>query len=168
MKKNKWIYISSALVGITAIYFIVKALKKDDGSNGGNGEGGGEGEDNQQNTSPTIIEMIKNKTIIGKNVITKYNSSILRTSAYVNDGVMNNKYGEIEKSNTLVGKVKYISQDKGGATNPTTKKPYNWLGVEITDSVYDTIQETQRNWLTRDVWANKKIPLWIREDIIKL
>jgi hypothetical protein len=167
MKKNKWIYISSALVGVTAIYFIVKALKKDDGSNGGNGEGGDE-EDNKQNTSPTILEMIKNKTIIGKNLISKVDGSILRISSYVNDGVVNNRYGEIPNANTLIGKVKYISQDKGGATNPTTNKPFNWLGVEITDEVYNNIQENQRNWLTKDRWYNKRIPLWIREDIVKL
>lgn len=164
--KKKWIYISLGLVATTAIVLLVSNRGKDD--NAENSEGGSETNEDIQKTQPKLSEMIKNKTIIGKDIKSQVDNVRLRISSYVNDGFANNRYGEVPAKNTLIGRVKQIAQDQGGTTNPTTKTIYNWLGVEITDAVYDDIQANQRNLLTRDVWKNKRVPLWVREDVVAI
>lgn len=164
--KKKWIYISLGLIAATAVVLLVSKRDKDSGSND-SGEGS-EGDNEGQKTQPLLSEMIKNKTIIGKDIKSQVDNVRLRFSSYVNDGFANNKYGEVATKNTVIGKVKQIAKDHTGATNPVTKTTYNWLGVEITDAVYDDIQANQRNFLTRDVWKNKRIPLWVREDVVTL
>lgn len=163
--RKKWIYISLGLVAATAVVLISKNRGKS-----GNRENteGGDVDDNKQKTQPKLTEMIKNKSIIGKDIKSQVDNVRLRTSSYVNDGFANNRYGEVVAKNTIVGRVKQIAQDQTGATNPSTKKTYNWLGVEITDAVYDDIQANQRNILTRDVWKSKRVPLWVREDVVTI
>jgi len=101
-------------------------------------------------------------------VKSKVDKAKLRTSNLVNDGTINNLYGEIPTTNTIVGEVVTNPiNDKGGAINPNTKQYWKWLGVKITDGLYKEIQDNQRNFFTRDRWKN--IPtLYIREDVIKL
>jgi hypothetical protein len=101
-------------------------------------------------------------------VKSKVDKAKLRTSNLVNDGTINNLYGEIPTTNTIVGEiVTNPINDKGGAINPNTKQYWKWMGVKITDDVYKEIQDNQRNFFTRDRWKN--IPtLYIREDVIKL
>ena len=101
-------------------------------------------------------------------VLSKIDKVKLRTDYFVNDGVINNLYGEVPTKDIVIGTVVTNPiNDKGGAINPNTKQYWKWLGVKITDGLYKEIQDNQRNFFTRDRWKN--IPtLYIREDVIKL
>jgi len=102
-------------------------------------------------------------------VLSKIDKVKLRTDYFVNDGVINNLYGEVPTKDIVIGTVVTNPiNDKGGAINPNTKQYWKWLGVKITDGVYKEIQDNQRNFFTRDSWKNIPSVLYVREDVIKL
>jgi hypothetical protein len=87
----------------------------------------------------------------------------------VNDGVINNLYGEVPKYNTEIGVVldkPYDDQNK--QINPATQQVYKWLKVKITQAVYDEIQDNQRGWWTRDRIRKVPFQLFVREDTVKV
>ena len=149
-------------IGLAA--FIVLYKKPHDGN------GNGEDEPDPQTKPDLKLDVrIREGNTKGLVVKSKVDKAKLRTSNLVNDGTINNLYGEIPTTNTIVGEiVTNPINDKGGAINPNTKQYWKWLGVKITDGVYKEIQDNQRNFFTRDTY--KKIPniLYIREDVIKL
>ena len=104
----------------------------------------------------------------------------VRNSEYINDGKISNLYGTVPKKGTLLGVVQgvYLENTKGGllgitkgdgkATNPVTKKPYNWVKIKLADAVYNDIQKNQRNFITRDLFKTPNVYVFVREDAIKL
>ncbi len=149
-------------IGLAA--FIVLYKKPDDGDSNGQDEP-------QPQTKPDLKLDVKIREGNTKGLVvkTKVNNAKLRTDYYVNDGTINNLYGQVPLIDTIVGEiVTNPINDKGGAMNPNTKQYWKWLGVKITDGLYKEIQDNQRNFFTRDTF--KKIPniLYIREDVIKL
>lgn len=149
-------------IGLAA--FIVLYKKPDNGDNNGQDEP-------QPQTKPDLKLDVKIREGNTKGLVvkSKVNNAKLRTDYYVNDGTINNLYGQVPLIDTIVGEiVTNPINDKGGAMNPNTKQYWKWLGVKITDGIYKEIQDNQRNFFTRDTF--KKIPniLYIREDVIKL
>jgi hypothetical protein len=165
MINEKSIIKTGALFAVLLAMYIVLGKKKDDG-----------GDDNSQESTsaqnipdPKLDVKIREKSTKGLTIISKVDSAKLRTEPFADDGFIDNLYGEIPKSGTKIGLVTTAPiEDKGGAFNKSTQQKWKWLGVTITDAVYKEIQDNQRNFLTRDVWANKPKTLYIREDVIKL
>ncbi len=153
------------IVGIGAavgLAILIVTWKKDD-------DDGKQDEPDPQTKPDLKLDVrIREGNTKGLVVKSKVDKAKLRTSNLVNDGTINNLYGEIPTTNTIVGEVVTNPiNDKGGAINPNTKQYWKWLGVKITDGLYKEIQDNQRNFFTRDRWKN--IPtLYIREDVIKL
>lgn len=164
MKNEKLIMGVGATIAIGLAMFVVLGKKKDGGNDGSSSSTTPQG-----TPDPKIDVKIREKTTKGLTISSKIDGVKLRTSAYANDGIISNLYGEVPKSGTIIGVVSTAPiEDKGGAFNPSTQQKWKWLGVSITDGVYKEIQENQRNFFTRDVWAKKPITLYVREDVIKL
>jgi hypothetical protein len=96
-------------------------------------------------------------SLVGRDVYTKVDKVNVRDSAKVNNGIINNIYGELPSKNILVGKV----------TSVVKTGELNWLGVKLSRQAYDIIQ-SQKNIVTRDLWVNIPPLKWVREDVIKL
>jgi hypothetical protein len=75
----------------------------------------------------------------------------------VNNGVINNIYGEIPSKDILIGKV----------TSVLKKGDFNWIGVKLSQQAYDIIQ-SEKNIIFRDLRTNIPALKWVREDVIKL
>jgi hypothetical protein len=133
---------------------------------------------------PKLVSLMQQKdwikTINGKNIYSKLDNVKVRNSEYINDGKISNLYGTVPKKGTLLGVVQgvFLENTKGGllgiikgdskATNPVTKKPYNWVKIKLADAVYNDIQKNQRNFITRDLFKNPNVYVFVREDAIKL
>jgi len=148
-------------IGLAA--FIVLYKKPDDG------DGSQDEPDPQRKPDLKLDVRIREGNTKGLVVLSKIDKVKLRTDYFVNDGVINNLYGEVPTKDIVIGTVVTNPiNDKGGAINPNTKQYWKWLGVKITDGVYKEIQDNQRNFFTRDSWKNIPSVLYVREDVIKL
>jgi len=155
-KQEKSWLIGIGVVGIlTALYFITKP--KDD-------KQGDEG--NQEKPDPKLDELVKAGKIVGATLVSKIKNVKLRHQAYVNDGAVNNRYGEAPEANMAVGQVLSVVDDLTKNVNPATSQPYKWFRIKIDKALYDEIQTNQRNWWTRE----KIVPaqLFVREDTVKI
>ena len=117
---------------------------------------------NEQKTPDKKVEAAKDNTgkltsLIGKNVFTKLANVQVRNTAMVNNGIINNIYGEIPSKDILIGKV----------TTVLKKGDFNWLGVKLSQQAYDIIQ-AETNIIFRDLRTNIPALKWVREDVIKL
>jgi hypothetical protein len=117
---------------------------------------------NEQKTPDKNVEAAKDNTgkltsLIGKNVFTKLEGVQVRNTAMVNNGIINNIYGEIPSKDILIGKV----------TSVLKKGDFNWLGVKLSQQAYDIIQ-SETNIIFRDLRTNIPALKWVREDVIKL
>jgi len=117
---------------------------------------------NEQKTPDKNVEAAKDNTgkltsLIGKNVFTKLAGVQVRNTAMVNNGVINNIYGEIPSKDILIGKV----------TSVLKKGEFNWIGVKLSQQAYDIIQ-SEKNIIFRDLRTNIPALKWVREDVIKL
>jgi hypothetical protein len=117
---------------------------------------------NEQKTPDKNVEAAKDNTgkltsLIGKNVFTKLAGVQVRNTAMVNNGVINNIYGEIPSKDILIGKV----------TSVLKKGDFNWIGVKLSQQAYDIIQ-SEKNIIFRDLRTNIPALKWVREDVIKL
>lgn len=166
MKMNwkQYAKIGATAVAVTGLGYILlsKRLKS---SGGGDGEGGGD-EDPQKTMPKDLLQMINNKTIIGKNIYSKVDYTKLRYDSYVNDGGINNILGEVQNKGTLIGKVVAIKDDLTKKINPATGKVYRWLAVKITKEVYDEVgcNKWYKGCTPYDYF---KAP-YVREDVISL
>ena len=100
--KKVLIYISVGLGVATLTYYIIgggKNTSKEDKENS-------ESNEPQQSKPDTpLTEAINKNKIVGKTIKTKVNDVKIRTLAEANDGIANNIYGVVAKSNTQLGKV---------------------------------------------------------------
>jgi hypothetical protein len=116
----------------------------------------------EQKTPDKNVEASKDTSgkltsLVGKNIYTKVADVKVRNTAMVNNGIINNIYGEIPSKDILIGKV----------TSSVKKGDYNWLGVKLSQQAYDIIQ-SEKSFVTRDLKVNIPALKWVREDVIKL
>jgi hypothetical protein len=116
----------------------------------------------EQKTPDKNVEASKDASgkltsLIGKNIYTKIADVKVRNTAMVNNGIINNIYGEIPSKDILIGKV----------TSTVKKGDYNWLGVKLSQQAYDIIQ-SEKNIVFRDLKVNIPALKWVREDVVKL
>ena len=177
MNKKYLIYGSIGVVVLIAIYYATKSPDSpttDEETTSSEGEPtSGTDKTKEQTTIDTKLASItqqKNwvKNLIGKSVYSKLDNVKLRKTEVVNDGLINNLYGTVDKNGTLLGSVVAAYLDKGKATNPVTKSPYNWMQIKLADAVYNDIQKNQRNFATRDLFKAPNVYVFVREDVIKL
>jgi hypothetical protein len=155
--QRNWLIGIGALGVLTALYFITKPKGDDDK------------EGDQSKPNPALDKAIKTGQTKDIPVRSKVSNVKLRTEYKVNDGVINNLYGEVPKYNTEIGVVldkPYDDQNK--QINPATKQVYKWLKVKITQAVYDEIQDNQRGFWTRDKVRKVPFQLFVREDTVKV
>lgn len=176
MNKKYLIYSAVGVVVLIAVYYATKSPDKPTTDEGTPSEGEPATSSDKSKEQVTIdpklasITQQKNwvKTLLGKKVYSKLDNVKLRKSEVVNDGLINNLYGTVDKNGTLLGVVSGAYLDKGGATNPVTKTTYNWLQIKLDDAVYNEIQKNQRNFATRDLFKAPNVYAYVREDVIKL
>ena len=155
--QRNWLIGIGALGVLTALYFITKPKGDDDK------------EGDQSKPNPALDKAIKTGQTKDISVRSKVSNVKLRTEYKVNDGVINNLYGEVPKYNTEIGVVlDKPYDDQNQQINPATNKVYKWLKVKITQAVYDDIQDNQRGWWTRDRVRKVPFQLFVREDTVKI
>jgi hypothetical protein len=155
--QRNWLIGIGALGVLTALYFITKPKGDDDK------------EGDQSKPNPALDKLIQTGQTKGISIRSKVSNAKLRTEYKVNDGVINNLYGEVPKFNTEIGEViDKPYDDQNQQINPATNKVYKWLKVKITQAVYDDIQDNQRGWWTRDRIRKVPFQLFVREDTVKV
>jgi hypothetical protein len=155
--QRNWLIGIGALGVLTALYFITKPKGDDDK------------EGDQSKPNPALDKLIQTGQTKGISIRSKVSNAKLRTEYKVNDGVINNLYGEVPKFNTEIGEViDKPYDDQNQQINPATNKVYKWLKVKITQAVYDDIQDNQRGWWTRDRIRKVPFQLFVREDTVKI
>jgi hypothetical protein len=155
--QRNWLIGIGALGVLTALYFITKP-KGDD-----------EKEGDQSKPNPALDKLIQTGQTKGISIRSKVSNAKLRTEYKVNDGRINNLYGEVPQFNTEIGEViDKPYDDQNQQINPATNKVYKWLKVKITQAVYDDIQDNQRGWWTRDRVRKVPFQLFVREDTVKI
>jgi hypothetical protein len=155
--QRNWLIGIGALGVLTALYFITKPKGDDDK------------EGDQSKPNPALDKLIQTGQTKGISIRSKVSNAKLRTEYKVNDGVINNLYGEVPKFNTEIGEViDKPYDDQNQQINPATNKVYKWLKVKITQAVYDDIQDNQRGWWTRDRVRKVPFQLFVREDTVKV
>lgn len=161
-------------IALGLILLVAKKRKNDDTTPeptpNPDGEGGIPAE--QKKVDPTLASILSSKdanTLIkGKKLYTKVGNVKARTQAFVNDGIVNNLYGDITNANTFVGTAISVLNDGSGAQNTTANRPYKWVKIQLSKEGYDAVQ-ANRSFLTRDLFTPSTFPIvYLREDVIKL
>ena len=179
MNKRYFIYGGVGVVILIAIYFATKtpdAPTTDEGSTEGDTPSNDGITKEQKAMDEKLVNAIKfakpqNKTDVlksfyGKNIYTKVDNVKLRKKPYVNNGTINNIFGEIAKKDTLIGTIGLPFLDSEDTINPSTNKVYNWFQIKLSDAVYNDINKNQKNFLFKQL-TNITMP-YVREDLIKL
>jgi hypothetical protein len=165
MKKYIPYIIGGAILG-TIVYFTFRKSDKPDPKGSET-----EDEEGQKKVLPDVDAIMKltpseaTKAAKNKKIFTKTETTNLRTSNYVNDGIINNLFEVVDGSNVLLGEIVEIAIDKGGMTNPSTNRPYKWAKFKLDRNLYDKIQG-EKSFLTRNTTFIQYYP-WVREDVIK-
>lgn len=126
----------------------------------------------QKKVDPALTTILGSKdattALKGKKIYSKIANVKARTEPRVNDGLMNNLYGDITNANTFLGTAISVVNDAGGTQNSTAKRVFKWVKVQLSKEGYDTIQ-ANRSFLTRDIFTPSTFPIvYFREDVIKL
>lgn len=179
MNKKYLIYGGIGIVVLIAVYFVTKssdAPTTDEGSTEGDTKSNTGISEEQKAMDEKLVNAIKfaqpkNKTDVlksfyNKKIYTKVDNVKLRKKPYVNNGTINNIFGEIAKKDTLIGTIGLSYLDSEDTINPSTNKVYNWFQIKLSDVVYNDINKNQKNFLTKQ-FINLAMP-YVREDVIKL
>ena len=178
MKLNKYVYplIGVAVAGII-LALAIKGKKPDDGNTPTpeptpNPQDGSEISPEQKKADPALATILgsANATtaLKGKKIYSKVVNTKARTEARVNDGLVNNLYGDVPNAGIYLGDAISVVNDVSGAQNPTAKRVYKWVKVKLSKDGYDAIQ-ANRSFLTRDLFTPSTLPVvYFREDVIKL
>ena len=185
MKNSKHIYFYSAgaiLLSLGA-YFVITRKNNDNGSQG-NEVTVDEAKlietptgDTVLNTQLSIPENLAKvfelpitsavKQLGNKNVYTKLAGVNARTSADVNNGVLTNSYGTIEKQATLIGKVTAIAEDNNKSKN-LQGRTYKWIKVTLSPDAINSINANRTGFLQKKLETSFPYSAYVREDTIML
>lgn len=154
-QEKNWFIGIGVVALVTALYFVTKP--KGDKQ---------EEEDSQEKADPKLDKLVKEGKVVGATLVSKVKNVKLRHQAYVNDGFVNNRYGEAPEANMTIGTVLSTADDLSKNINPATSQPYKWFRIKIADSLYKEIQTNQRNWWTRENIVPSQ--LFVREDTVKI
>jgi hypothetical protein len=113
-----------------------------------------------------LDELVKAGQVVGATLVSKVKNVKLRHQAYVNDGVVNNRYGEVPEANMNIGTVVSVVDDLTKNINPATSQPYKWFKIKIDRALFNEIQTNQRNIATRQTLVPSQ--LFVREDTVKI
>lgn len=178
MKLKKYLYpiIGLAIAG-SIFYLATKGKKSDDGVTPTpeptpEPEDGDKISPEQKKADPALATILgsanASTALKGKKVYSKIANIKARTEPRVNDGIINNLYGDVSNSGTLLGTVISVVNDAGGAQNATAKRVFKWVKVQLSKEAYDSVQ-ANRTFMTRDLFTPTALPVvYFREDVIKL
>jgi hypothetical protein len=183
MISDKKLYLYSGLaIAISVVAYVVITNKKKLDADPSNDNDSGNNSDVTTSTGDIItteqalieknLQEILNMSIsnaklklLNKNIFTKLDYVIPRTTPNVNNGVFNNSYGgKIVDKNTKIGIVKDIVEDSGKLKNPQGNV-YKWFKVLGSKEAIDSVNKTQSLWNTS---LKSGITFYVREDVIKL
>ena len=154
-QEKNWLIGVGVVALLTALYFVTKPK----------GDKGDE-ESSQDKPDPKLDELVKSGKVAGATLVSKVKNVKLRHQAYVNDGAVNNRYGEAPEANMTIGTVVSVVDDLSGNVNPATSIPYKWFKIKIDKDLFNEIQTNQRNWATRQTLVPSQ--LFVREDTVKI
>ena len=154
-QEKNWFIGIGVVALITALYFITKPK--------GNKQ---EEEDSQEKPNAKLDELVKAGQVVGATLVSKVKNVKLRHQAYVNDGAVNNRYGEAPEANMTIGTVISVVDDLTKNINPATSQPYKWFKIKIDKALFNEIQTNQRNIATRQTLVPSQ--LFVREDTVKI
>jgi hypothetical protein len=154
-QEKNWFIGIGVVALITALYFITKPK--------GNKQ---EEEDSQEKPNAKLDELVKAGQVVGATLVSKVKNVKLRHQAYVNDGAVNNRYGEAPEANMTIGTVVSVVDDLTKNINPATSQPYKWFKIKIDKALFNEIQTNQRNIATRQTLVPSQ--LFVREDTVKI
>jgi hypothetical protein len=154
-QEKNWFIGIGVVALITALYFITKPK--------GNKQ---EEEDSQEKPNAKLDELVKAGQVVGATLVSKVKNVKLRHQAYVNDGAVNNRYGEAPEANMNIGTVVSVVDDLTKNINPATSQPYKWFKIKIDKALFNEIQTNQRNIATRQTLVPSQ--LFVREDTVKI
>lgn len=163
LKNETLIYGLLGIIAIGGLVYILLPSKSDTETEEENEDKKSDDEiSEEQKTPDKNVEASKDASgkltsLVGKNIFTKVADVKVRNTAMVNNGLINNIYGEIPSKDILIGKV----------TSTVKKGNYNWLGVKLSQQAYDIIQ-SEKSFVTRDLKVNIPALKWVREDVVKL
>ena len=112
----------------------------------------------------TISEV--NATLINKPVFTKLDNVKVRSSNFVNNGIVNNVMSSISNKGTLLGNIVAVFEDKGKLTN-NDGKIFKWFKIKPAQVTLDDMNRN-KDFLTRKFLPEYKELIYVREDVIKL
>jgi hypothetical protein len=154
-QEKNWFIGIGVVALLTALYFITKPK--------GNKQ---EEEDSQDKPNAKLDELVKAGQVVGATLVSKVKNVKLRHQAYVNDGAVNNRYGEAPEANMTIGTVVSVVDDLTKNINPATSQPYKWFKIKIDKALFNEIQTNQRNIATRQTLVPSQ--LFVREDTVKI
>jgi hypothetical protein len=154
-QEKNWFIGIGVVALLTAVYFITKPK--------GNKQ---EEEDSQEKPNAKLDELVKAGQVVGATLVSKVKNVKLRHQAYVNDGAVNNRYGEAPEANMTIGTVISVVDDLTKNINPATSQPYKWFKIKIDKALFNEIQTNQRNIATRQTLVPSQ--LFVREDTVKI
>jgi hypothetical protein len=154
-QEKNWFIGIGVVALLTALYFITKPKGKKQ-----------EEEDSQEKPNAKLDELVKAGQVVGATLVSKVKNVKLRHQAYVNDGAVNNRYGEAPEANMTIGTVVSVVDDLTKNINPATSQPYKWFKIKIDKALFNEIQTNQRNIATRQTLVPSQ--LFVREDTVKI
>jgi hypothetical protein len=119
--KHKWLYIATGVGAIGVISVVIAVVKKRSRKRREEEEA----EKAKQYEPPKAKESIS-KLQVGKKIYTKNTVTQLRSSARINNGLINNISATVNGANTYIGIVKGVEIPDENYINPATTKPYVW------------------------------------------
>jgi hypothetical protein len=119
--KHKWLYIASGIGTIGVVSVVIAVVKKRARKRREEEEAA-----KTQQYEPPKEKSSLSKLQVGKKIYTKNTVTQLRSSARVNNGLINNISATVNGANTFIGTVRGIEIPDENYINPATTKPYVW------------------------------------------
>jgi len=162
MNRKTLIYIGGGIGAMTLTFLLLSVVKKRKLQQ----EQNAFPKDPQDEPDKPTREKIETYTALGKKIYTKVENARIRTTADVNNGIVNNVKYEVPNAGKYLGIVKQVIAPDNKAINPATNKPYVWFYFPFDKALYEEWQASL-SFLFRDAWAKQHYG-YVREDIVKM
>lgn len=183
MKKENHIYVFSALAILSAVGAYFWITKKSD--SGAQNEVDAPPANDVTTTTGSVItqdqfvlpaelnEVLQQpiteiaKKLGNKNIYTKVENVMARKSPAVNNGIINNRWGAISATGTLIGKITAVAEDNNRQKN-ANGRVYRWFKVNLSNDAKNSINDMQLGGtIISKLSLSKTYVAYVREDTVK-